>query len=93
MEILILTTARGLSNCRIATELHLAEATVKRHMANKFQKMAVHSRSEAVRMALMEQWIGLHEITCPANTNGSSDGSFGANRTSIQRSAWKVTAC
>jgi DNA-binding NarL/FixJ family response regulator len=68
MEILILT-ARGLSNCRIATELHLAEATVKRHMANIFQKMAVHSRSEAVRMALMEQWIGLHEIICPANTN------------------------
>jgi len=36
---------------------------------------------------LMEHWIGLHEITCPANTNGSSDGSFGADRTSIHPSA------
>jgi DNA-binding NarL/FixJ family response regulator len=54
---------RGLSNDRIAQELHLAPATVKRHLANVYQKVGVSSRSEAVRMALQEQWIGLTEIT------------------------------
>jgi DNA-binding NarL/FixJ family response regulator len=47
-EILVLA-ARGLSNYRIATELNLAEGTVKRHLANVYQKIGVHSRSEAVR--------------------------------------------
>jgi len=35
--------------------------------------MEVRSRSEAVRMALMEQWIGLSEITQAASS--SRDGS------------------
>lgn len=73
MEVLVLA-ARGLSNYQIATELHLAEATVKRHMANVFQKIGVHSRSEAVRIALMEQWIGIREITASANGSFSPDG-------------------
>jgi DNA-binding NarL/FixJ family response regulator len=47
-EILVLAS-RGLSNYRIATELNLAEGTVKRHLANVYQKIGVHSRSEAVR--------------------------------------------
>jgi DNA-binding NarL/FixJ family response regulator len=63
--------ARGLSNHRIAQELHLAEATVKRHLANVYEKMGVGSRGEAVSMALMEQWIGLTEITYAAP---SADG-------------------
>jgi DNA-binding NarL/FixJ family response regulator len=67
IEILVLA-ARGHSNERIAEELHLAPATVKRHLANVYQKIGVRSRSEAVRMALMEQWIGIGEIT------ESSDG-------------------
>jgi DNA-binding NarL/FixJ family response regulator len=71
-EIMVLT-ARGLSNYQIAQELHLAEATVKRHLANIYQKIGVGSRSGAVRMALMEQWIGLAEITS-ADGDGSSDG-------------------
>ncbi len=57
-EVVVLA-ARGLSNQRIAENLHLSEATVKRHLANVYQKIGVGSRSEAVRMALMEQWIGL----------------------------------
>ena len=61
-EVVVLA-ARGLPNCRIAAELYLSEATVKRHLANVYQKIGVHSRSGAVRMALMEQWIGLHEVT------------------------------
>jgi DNA-binding NarL/FixJ family response regulator len=63
--------ARGLSNHQIAQELHLAEATVKRHLANVYEKMGVGSRGEAVSMALMEQWIGLTEITYAAP---SADG-------------------
>ena len=61
-EVLVLA-ARGLSNDQIAEELSLAPATVKRHLANFYQKIGVRSRSEAVRMALMEQWIGIAEIT------------------------------
>ncbi len=71
-EIVVLA-ARGLSNRLIAEELHLSEATVKRHLANVYQKIGVNSRSEAVRMALMEQWIGLGEITS-SDGNGSSGG-------------------
>ena len=73
MEIVVLA-ARGLSNHQIATELNLAEATIKRHLANVYQKMGVGSRGEAVRTALTEQWIGLREIT-HADLDGSSDGS------------------
>lgn len=36
-------------------------------------EMGVRSRNDAVRMALTEQWIGLHEITSPADGD-SSDG-------------------
>jgi DNA-binding NarL/FixJ family response regulator len=74
-EIVVLA-ARGLSNHQIATELGLSEATVKRHLANVYQKIGVRSRSEAVRTALMEQWIGIHDITSSASSaDGSSDGS------------------
>ena len=68
-EILVLA-ARGLSNYQIATELRIAEPTVKRHLANVYAKIGVRSRSEAVRTALAKHWIGLHEITA----NGSSGG-------------------
>ena len=68
-EVLVLA-ARGLSNYQIATELNLSEATVKRHLANVYQKIGVRSRSEAVRTALVEQWIGLGELT-----SSDSDGS------------------
>src|SRR5215203_772613 len=72
-EVLVLA-ARGLSNDQIAEELNLAPATVKRHLANVYQKIGVRSRSEAVRTALMEQWIGLGEITEAADGDGSSGG-------------------
>jgi DNA-binding NarL/FixJ family response regulator len=78
-EVLVLA-ARGLSNERIASHLHLAPSTVKRHLANIYLKIGVRSRSEAVRMALMEQWIGLSEITQEAySRDGSSpDGTSGS---------------
>jgi DNA-binding NarL/FixJ family response regulator len=69
-EVLVLV-ARGLSNYQIATEMHLAESTVKRHLANIYQKIGVGSRSEATRIALQEQWIGIAEITS-AELDGSA---------------------
>jgi DNA-binding NarL/FixJ family response regulator len=51
LEILLLV-ARGLSNHQIAASLHLAEATVKRHLANIYPKMGVSFRGEAMREAL-----------------------------------------
>jgi DNA-binding NarL/FixJ family response regulator len=61
-EIMVLA-ARGGSNNQISEELHISEATVKRHLANVYQKIRVGSRSEATRVALQEQWIGIAEIT------------------------------
>ena len=69
-EVLVLV-ARGLSNEQIAEELHLAPSTVKRHLANVYERVGVRSRSEAVRTALIEQWIGIGEITEAADGDGS----------------------
>ena len=65
LEVLLLV-ARGLSNDRIARSLHLAEATVKRHLANVYEKMGVGSRGEAAREALMRDWITVEELKGPA---------------------------
>ena len=62
LEILLLA-ARGLSNDRIASSLHLSKATVKRHFANLYPKMGVHSRGEAMREALLREWITIEEVT------------------------------
>jgi DNA-binding NarL/FixJ family response regulator len=60
---IVLLAARGLSNYQIASSLHVAEATVKRHVANVFQKMGVHSRGEASKEALLREWITIEELT------------------------------
>jgi DNA-binding NarL/FixJ family response regulator len=62
LEILLLA-ARGLSNQQIAASAHLAEATVKRHLANVYKKMGVSSRTEASREALLREWITIEEVT------------------------------
>jgi DNA-binding NarL/FixJ family response regulator len=62
MEILLLV-AQGLSNRQIANMLRLSETTVKRHLANAYPKMDVVSRGEAVRKALLEDWITIQDIT------------------------------
>jgi len=62
MEIVVLAS-QGLSNRKIASSIQLAEATVKRHLANTYSKMGVSSRGEAVRSALQQGWITIHEIT------------------------------
>ena len=63
-EILLLA-ARGLSNRRISEALHISEATVKRHLANVYEKMDVGSRGEASREALIRDWITIEEIKDP----------------------------
>jgi DNA-binding NarL/FixJ family response regulator len=61
-EILLLA-ARGLSNRRISRSLHISEATVKRHLANVYEKMGVGSRGEASQKALSEGWITAGDLT------------------------------
>jgi DNA-binding NarL/FixJ family response regulator len=62
LEILLLA-ARGLSNEHVASSLHLSEGTVKRHLANVYIKMGVHSRGQASKEALLRDWITIEEIT------------------------------
>ncbi len=62
LEILLLA-ARGLSNREISEKLHLAQATVRRHLANTYSKMEVSSRGEATRKALQEEWITVSDVT------------------------------
>jgi DNA-binding NarL/FixJ family response regulator len=62
LEILLLA-ARGLSNRQISHSLQLTEGTIKRHLANTYEKMEVHSRGEATRKALFEEWITIQDVT------------------------------
>jgi DNA-binding NarL/FixJ family response regulator len=62
LEILLLA-ARGLSNRQISQSLQLTEGTIKRHLANTYEKMEVHSRGEATRKALFEEWITIQDVT------------------------------
>ena len=39
----------GLSNQEMADKLVIAEGTLKRHIANLYQKLGVHNRTQAVR--------------------------------------------
>ena len=64
LEVLLLAS-RGLSNRRIASSMHLAEATVKRHLANVYLKMGVGSRGAAAREALLKDWITIEEVKGP----------------------------
>jgi DNA-binding NarL/FixJ family response regulator len=71
VEVLLLS-ARGLSNARIASSLYLSEATVKRHLANVYEKMGVGSRGEASRVAPMRDWITIEEVRGPAPGGGQA---------------------
>ncbi len=62
LEVLLLI-ARGLSNRQVSCALRVAEATVKRHLANLYPKMGVGSRGEATSKALSEGWISTRDVT------------------------------
>jgi DNA-binding NarL/FixJ family response regulator len=69
LEVLLLAS-RGLSNARIASSLHLAESTIKRHLANIYERIGVGSRGEAAREALLRDWITIEEVKGPTSENG-----------------------
>ncbi len=73
LEILLLV-ARGLSNRQISRTLNVAEATVKRHLANLYPKMSVSSRGEATRKALSEGWISSRDVTDAGERTGGKSG-------------------
>ena len=50
-EVLLLV-AQGKTNSDVATRLHMAEKTVKKHMGNIFIKLGVETRSAATLCAL-----------------------------------------
>jgi DNA-binding NarL/FixJ family response regulator len=54
LEVLKLV-AKGLSNREIASELFIAENTVKNHVRNILEKLHLHSRMEAVVYAMREK--------------------------------------
>jgi DNA-binding NarL/FixJ family response regulator len=71
---ILLLAARGLSNRRIASSLHISGFTVKRHLATVYEKMGVNSRGEAAREALLKNWITIEEIRGPApGKNGKAE--------------------
>ena len=55
--------ARGTSNREVARNLHISETTVKRHLANVYAKLGVHTRGEAVSKAVSEGWISSWDVT------------------------------
>jgi two-component system, NarL family, response regulator LiaR len=51
--------ARGLPNKLIATELSIAEKTVKAHVGSILRKLEVNDRTQAALHAVREGWVGL----------------------------------
>jgi len=43
--------------------LHRTGGTIKRHLANLYEKMDVRSRGEATSKALFEEWITIQDVT------------------------------
>ncbi|HEV2375945.1 MAG TPA: response regulator transcription factor [Streptosporangiaceae bacterium] len=57
-EVEVLTlVARGMNNRDIAKELFISENTVKNHVRNILEKLQIHSRMEAVMIAVREKLI------------------------------------
>jgi len=56
MEVLRLV-ARGMNNRDIAKELFISENTLKNHVRNILEKLQIHSRMEAVMIAVREKLI------------------------------------
>lgn len=57
-EVLQLLTD-GQSNRKVAETLDISEKTVKNHVSSLFKKMQVHDRTQAVVMAIRNNWVEL----------------------------------
>ena len=49
--------ANGHDYLRIAEELFISPNTVKKHISNLYDKLHVHSRAQAVRIAVENRWV------------------------------------
>jgi DNA-binding NarL/FixJ family response regulator len=70
---------QGLTNQQIAHQLFLAESTVKSHLGSAFQKLGVHSRSEAAAVLLdPNEGLGASVLggDWGQNGNGGHPGSY-----------------
>ncbi len=63
-EILTLLT-RGLGDRDIAQELFISVRTVQTHLSHIYQKLDVHSRTEAALIAVREGWVSLTDNRTP----------------------------
>ncbi|RYD52366.1 MAG: response regulator transcription factor [Sphingobacteriales bacterium] len=50
--------AQGKTYTKIAAELFINKETVRSHIRNIYQKLAVHNKAEALRIAGTNRWIG-----------------------------------
>ena len=66
LEVLLLT-ARAMSNSQIASQLHISEGTVKRHLTNIYAKLGVSSRADAAKKALTSGLITFRDLSDPNN--------------------------
>ena len=53
---------RGMGNKQIASELHIAEYTVKNHVKNILSKLAVQDRTQAATAAIQRGIIHLSSV-------------------------------
>jgi DNA-binding NarL/FixJ family response regulator len=74
IEILV-WAARGLTNVQIASRLYVEEATVRRHLANAYEKLKVSSRAEATRKGLQEGFITVRDILWEDREESQEPGS------------------
>jgi DNA-binding NarL/FixJ family response regulator len=64
---------RGLTNQQIGDRLYLAESTVKSHLGSAFEKLGVHSRTEAAAM-LLDPNEGLSPSVLGGDWRGTENG-------------------
>lgn len=64
LEVLSLA-AKGRSNIQIASELHISEGTVKRHLTNTYAKLHVTSRMDAVNRAVSMGLVNIGGLSEP----------------------------
>lgn len=52
-------TAKGLNYQQVGTLLFISPKTVRKHIENTYRKLEVHSKVEAVRLAMKNQWFDI----------------------------------